>query len=139
MILLFLLVWAVDSFLLDLTTFLASSIPLSVCVLLGIPLVGAGGYLGWSAHESLFGDESGPKRLLDSGVFGICRHPLYLGILVSLLGLSVTTLSLASMAVLTVFFLVYDRFASFEETKLLQEFGEEYREYQRRVPKWLIR
>jgi protein-S-isoprenylcysteine O-methyltransferase Ste14 len=139
MILLFLVVWAVDSFLLNRTTFLASSIPLSVRVLLGISLVGAGGYLGWSAHESLFGDESGSKRLLDSGVFGICRHPLYLGVVVSLLGLSVTTLSLASMAVLTVFFLLYDRFASFEETKLLQAFGEEYREYQRRVPKWFLR
>jgi protein-S-isoprenylcysteine O-methyltransferase Ste14 len=43
------------------------------------------------------------------------------------------------MAVLTVFFLLYDRFASFEETKLLQAFGEEYREYQRRVPKWFLR
>ena len=139
MILLFLVVWAVDSFLLKRTTFLASSIPLLGRVFLGILLVGVGGYLGWSAHESLFGDESGSKRLLDSGVFGICRHPLYLGVVVSLLGLSVTTLSLASMTVLTVFFLVYDRFASFEEMKLLQVFGEEYREYQRRVQKWFLR
>ena len=139
MILLFLVVWAVDSFLLKRTTFLASSIPLLVRVLLGVLLIGGGGYLGWSAHELLFGEEGDPRRLLDSGVFGISRHPLYLGVVVSLLGLSVSTVSLASMAVLTVFFLVYDRFASYEERQLLTAFGEEYREYRRRVPKWILR
>lgn len=138
MMLLFLAVWAVDSFLLNRTTFLAPSIPLPMRVLLGVCLFGAGGYMGWSAHELLFGKEGGHRRLLDSGVFGLCRHPLYLGVLVSFLGFSVSTLSLASMAVLFVFFLTYDRFASYEERQLLREFGDEYREYRRRVPKWLL-
>jgi len=138
MMLLFLAVWVVDSFLFNRTTFLAPSVPLPVRTLLGACLFGAGGYMGWSAHEMLFGEKGDPKRLMDSGVFGLCRHPLYLGVLASFLGLSVSTLSLASMAVLAVFILVYDRFASYEERLLLEAFGEEYREYQRRVPKWLL-
>lgn len=138
MMLLFIAVWAVDSFLFNQTTFLAPSVPLPVRALLGVCLFGAGGYMGWSAHEMLFGERVSPRRLLDSGVFGLCRHPLYLGVLVSFLGLSLSTLSLASVAVLAVFFLLYDRFASYEERRLLEAFGEEYREYQRRVPKWLL-
>lgn len=138
MMILFIAVWAADSFLFKWTTFLAPSVPLPVRALLCTCLFGAGGYMGWSAHEMLFGKRGSPGRLLDSGVFGLCRHPLYLGVLVSFLGLSMSTLSLAPMAILAMFFLIYDRFASYEERMLLEAFGEEYREYQRRVPKWLL-
>jgi protein-S-isoprenylcysteine O-methyltransferase Ste14 len=64
---------------------------------------------------------------------------MYFGIISLLLGLSIATFSIAAFALSAVFFALYDRFASYEEERLIELFGEDYREYQRRVPKWIPR
>ena len=138
MILVTLAVWGLDSFILNLTTFLRGSMPLPVRLLVGLALVAIGAYMGWGSHELIFGGE-GPPVLVDTGVYGLCRHPMYLGVVSLLLGLSVATFSVAALALSAVFFVLYDRFASYEEERLIELFGEEYREYRRRVPKWIPR
>ncbi len=136
MILVILAVWGLDSFIVSWTTFLSGSMPFPVRLLIGLVLVVFGGYMAWSSHETIFGGD-GPPVLVDSGVFGLCRHPMYLGVISILLGLSFVTFSIAAFALLVVFFALYDRFTSYEEERLIEMFGEDYREYQRRVPKWI--
>jgi protein-S-isoprenylcysteine O-methyltransferase Ste14 len=136
MILLTLAVWGLDSFIINWTTFLRGSVPLPLRLLVGLALVVIGAYMSWSSHETIFGGD-GPPVLVDSGVFGLCRHPMYLGIISLLLGLSIVTFSIAAFALSVAFFALYDRFATYEEERLIEMFGEDYREYQRRVPKWI--
>ena len=133
-----LVVWGLDSFILNTTTFLKGSVPFPIRLLVGLALVGIGAYMGWKSHEIIFGGD-GPQVLVDSGVFGLCRHPMYLGVISMLLGLSFVTFSIAAFALLVVFFALYDRFTSYEEERLIELFGEDYLEYQRRVPKWIPR
>ena len=136
MILLTLGVWGLDSFIVSWTTFLSRSVPFPVRLLIGLVLVVFGGYMSWSSHETIFGRDGSPA-LVDRGVYGLCRHPMYLGVVSLLLGLSLMTFSIAAFALSVVFFVLYDRFATYEEERLIELFGEDYLEYQRRVPKWV--
>ena len=133
---LFLLVWGVDSFLLKWTTFLSASVPPPLRLLVGLLLVVFGGYMTWVSHETVFSDE-GSQGLIDWGVYGLCRHPMYLGVVSLFLGLSSATFSIAGSLISVALFILYDRFTAYEEERLVEVLGEEYREYQRRVPKWL--
>ena len=135
-ILLFLVVWGVDSFILNWTTFLNSSMPFSLRLIVGLVLVVFGGYMAWVSHEAVF-SEDGSQGLIDWGVYGLCRHPMYLGVVSLFLGLSFATFSIAGFLISAVLFILYDRFTAYEEERLVEVLGEEYREYRRRVPKWL--
>ena len=135
-ILLFLVVWGVDSFILNWTTYLKASLPFSLRLIVGLVLVVFGGYMTWVSHEAVFSEE-GSQGLIDWGVYGLCRHPMYLGVVSLFLGLSFATFSIAAFLISVALFILYDRFTAYEEERLLEVLGEEYREYRRRVPKWL--
>ena len=80
------------------------------------------------------------KRLAKDGLYGVVRHPQYTGILLALFGEGVVhwpTLLTVLMYPLIVW--AYVLLARREERKAIEEFGEEYREYQRRVPMFLPR
>jgi protein-S-isoprenylcysteine O-methyltransferase Ste14 len=128
-------VWGVDSFLLKWTTFLSASTSLALRLLVGLFLAVFGVYMTWVSHETVFSEE-GQQGLIDWGVYGLCRHPMYLGIVSLFLGMSFATFSVAAFLISVALFVLYDRFTAYEEERLVEALGDEYREYQRRVPKW---
>ena len=136
MILVFLGVWVIDSFLLNLTT-LGMLIPSTTRLFVVVPLFVIGVYLVKSSHDTIFDDENGKQVLVVTGVYRICRHPMYLGVVVVLLGLSVFSFSMASMIIVAGLFTFYNLFATYEEERLVELFGDEYREYQSKVSKWI--
>ncbi len=78
----------------------------------------------------------GERKLLFTGkAYGIVRHPLYLGISIVLAFQPVQTRnSLASAVAIIAYFYL----ATFlEERRMERKFGEEYREYKKRVPRFL--
>ena len=136
-ILLYLVTWTADSFWLHLSTILTGSIHWILRGTLAVISMAAGIYLAQGAHNVVFDKPPSDPRLIDWGVFGIVRHPMYLGVLLVLLGLFLWSLSLLSLCVWICFFFFYDRMASYEEEDLLRIFGEGYEEYRRRVGKWI--
>jgi methanethiol S-methyltransferase len=76
-------------------------------------------------------------KLIESGVYGRVRHPMYLGELLILLGFSIATLSILSFAVWIVFFIFMDRMATYEEKDLSRILHQQYVEYQKKVSKWI--
>jgi protein-S-isoprenylcysteine O-methyltransferase Ste14 len=138
LIVLFLLVWAVDSFLLRLSTFLSERIPLYfrlgfLVILLVIAIL-----LFRSTH---FVTDEGkrPNKVIKTGAFRYVRHPLYLASMLVCLGLVVSTASLLSMAAFVGIFVFYDFIASYEERFLTNEFGDQYTKYKRKTGKWVPR
>jgi protein-S-isoprenylcysteine O-methyltransferase Ste14 len=71
------------------------------------------------------------EPLVISGMNRIVRHPLYLGLILLLLGLSATPLSLATTIFAVIYILIGIRF---EERKLLRLYGTAYRDYCHVVP-----
>ena len=76
--------------------------------------------------------------LVSEGPFRLSRNPMYLGMLLALIGLGLV-LGSASPLVIVVFFAVIldQRFIRAEEAKMEAEFGEQYRDYSRRVRRWI--
>mgnify|MGYP001588075987 CR=1 FL=1 len=78
------------------------------------------------------------SRLVTDGVFRFSRNPMYLGMLIWLLGLSILLGTLAPFLFpLLVFMLLNTAVVPTEERSLRQLHPAEYAEYERRVRRWL--
>ncbi len=76
--------------------------------------------------------------LVQTGAFGLSRHPMYLGMMLILVGLAIALGSLTPWLVLPAFaWLVASRFMAAEERKLEGAFGARYLEYKAKVGRWL--
>jgi protein-S-isoprenylcysteine O-methyltransferase Ste14 len=132
-------VWILDSFVFRFSAVFAGVVPLLVGVPLGILCFVVGVYLVIKSEALVFNRGGTDAKLINSGVYGRVRHPMYLGSLLFLLGFFFTTFSLLSLLVWVGLFIFYDRMATYEEQDLSRILGEQYLDYQRRVPKWFPR
>jgi protein-S-isoprenylcysteine O-methyltransferase Ste14 len=133
---LFLVIWILDSFILQRSTFLAHDIPLVIrLVFLGVALFAAV-YLLKSGHVVVSGEQR-PTTVVSCGAFRYVRHPLYLGGILIYLGLTVSTASLFCLALLVVIALFYNYIAGYEETLLEIKLGQAYIAYQKKTGKWI--
>jgi len=90
----------------------------------------------WERHRKEEGETPGRNERLFTGKgYGLVRHPLYLGCSL-LLGFhpEQTSNSAATAAAVVAYFYIG---TFFEERRLARKYGEEYRAYQRRVPRFL--
>lgn len=135
-------VWGLDSFVFRSSNVSAEAVPVFVRLLLGVLSLIVGIYLVGNA-VAVFGktpiSRTGKPKLVTSGVYAWVRHPMYLGLLLFLLAFFFTTFSLPSLLVWIGFFAFLDRVATHEERNLIRIVGEKYVEYQKQVPKWLMR
>jgi protein-S-isoprenylcysteine O-methyltransferase Ste14 len=77
---------------------------------------------------------NGTSRLMITGIHRYVRHPLYLGTFVFIWGLFVL-LPYAGLLITNVIITVYTLIGiKLEESKLVEEFGEDYRLYRKKVP-----
>ena len=108
--------------------------------------LGAGLYLwGLVTIRSQFGISGllgaelyGEHQLITSGPFGIIRHPMYLGVLLAAIGALLMFRTWAMMVFAPMSLVVVGR-AGREEKLLEEEFGDEWRSYVAKVPKWFPR
>ena len=79
-----------------------------------------------------------PTQLLISGPFWISRHPMYLGMVLLLLGVAIVHGTLISFVFPVVFGILMGLlFIPFEEKTLERIFGRRYLEYKQRVRRWV--
>ena len=131
----FLVVWAIDSFLFRWTTFLFDLSFIWVYIIPAALILVTAVYLMNASHKDLF--DTKVEGVSSVGVYGRVRHPMYLGTHLFYLGLAVATFSLASIVVWIVAFAYYNSLANFEENLLEERFGDQYLEYKKNVRKWL--
>lgn len=138
LLVLFLLIWVGDSFFLRKSIFLADYVPLYARLFFLAVALLAGLYLLKSGHVVLDHGQP-PKGPVTTGAFRHVRHPLYLGCMLVYIGLTISTVSLLSLALFVVISAFYDHIARYEERWLEEYFGDEYREYKKRTGKWVPR
>jgi protein-S-isoprenylcysteine O-methyltransferase Ste14 len=78
------------------------------------------------------------SALITDGLYRSSRNPIYLSMVVLLCGLAVALGSLSPWLVPPLFMVIIARrFIRHEEAMLTETFGDEYRQYCRRVRRWL--
>jgi protein-S-isoprenylcysteine O-methyltransferase Ste14 len=130
-------VWGLDSFFFRLSTVLAGVVPFFVRLPLGIISFAVGIHLVAKSEAAIFGRTDKPK-FTTTGVYAWVRHPMYLGSLLILLVFFFATLSLLSLLVWVGLLAFFDKMATYEERDLVRILGEQYLNYQKQVPKWLM-
>lgn len=77
-------------------------------------------------------------KIIQSGPYSFSRNPMYLGMVLMMLGPALFTGAVSFyLSALVYFLILHVVFCSFEETKLLIAFGDEYAQYSSKVRRWL--
>jgi protein-S-isoprenylcysteine O-methyltransferase Ste14 len=79
-----------------------------------------------------------PSALIVSGPFRAFRHPMYVGMLAILFGIAIVCGSVTSLAGPIAFWIVMRvRFIPAEEQSMMTMFGDDYRQYKKKVLSWM--
>ncbi len=132
----FIIIWAGDSFFLHSTTFLAGTVPLYIRLLVLVVAFITAMYLFRSGHDVAHYEQN-RESVVTTGAFKYVRHPLYLASIIIYAGLTVATASLLSLVVWVVIVVFHNHIASYEEKLLEEKFGEEYIIYKKKTGKWI--
>ena len=73
-------------------------------------------------------------ELIQSGLYGLVRHPMYGGVILSALGWALFRASLPALVLAVILAVFFDRKAHYEEKRLAAAYPE-YPDYRRRVRK----
>lgn len=104
----------------------------------------AGGVLfGWSVltlhrHGTTMEHREPTTELVTRGPYGLSRHPIYLALILLLLGMAIQAGSLWFALVTVAFWAALQRLTvSREEAYLSRDFGDEYARYRNSVRQWI--
>lgn len=112
----------------------------AAAMIAGIGLGGAGlllalaGLFGLGSNLSVFPHPKDDATLVQSGAYGIVRHPIYSGLIIGAAGWALLTLSIVTLAYALVLFVFFDVKSRREERMLARKFPA-YADYQQRVRK----
>jgi len=81
-----------------------------------------------------------PKELVVTGLYNYVRNPIYVGVLLVIIGHFLWFGFWNLLIYAAVVFIAFNSFVTFyEESNLKQRFGAAYEEYLKRVPRWIPR
>ena len=113
-------------------------------VMLGLALLGFS-FLMWALRalgRNWAPSLSGVRRgtfLVTTGPYGIVRHPIYLGVFIFLAAVALLSANLLIiLPTVALLILLYAQLPD-EESMLIDQFGDEYREYMKRTPRFIPR
>ena len=82
-------------------------------------------------------DEKTTSPLVRHGLFGVSRNPIFLGMIVMLVGLMLTLPTAITFLVTVLGIVLIHIQVRLEEPFLLEQYGDDYREYQKQVRRWI--
>lgn len=107
-------------------------------LVVSLPLTAVGAWLGIEGARTtgmeVAETHCKPNNLETRGVYSMVRHPQYLGWILSHVGLSLLLCAWYSMLFTPILVTLIYLISRKEEDELTKEFGEEYTDYQKRVP-----
>lgn len=95
------------------------------------------GLLGFTAVTITFVSTQIEKEPLASGLYRFSRHPMYITQLVMFIGVGIACASWVFLLFAIVYSMFSFIYATTEERHCLEKYGDAYREYIKRTPKWI--
>ena len=134
---LFIVVWGLDGFVFQKTTFLNELIPNYIRIPLAAIPLGISGYLVRKSMSIIFGEKRDKPEIVRKGVYGIIRHPMYVSEVLLYFGLLCLNISLAALGTYVLIVIFLFSICRYEEKILTEHFGAEYKQYMKDVPMWI--
>lgn len=98
--------------------------------------VWAGGL--FTRRRTPFNPFAEPRRLVREGPFALSRNPMYLGIVLIAIGAAMLMGTLSPFFFIVVLaWILQTRFIAIEEAQMEDAFGDAFREYRRKVRRWV--
>ncbi|MFX0057141.1 MAG: methyltransferase family protein [Candidatus Hodarchaeota archaeon] len=132
----FMVIWFLDSQIFQISTILNDFLPLMIRFSIFILIIIIAITFIMLSHRALFKNHQPPTKIITSGILGYSRNPMYFGIILIYLAFIFLSISLISIGIFIMIFLVYNRMVNFEENLLEKMFGKDYLDYKKRVRKW---
>ena len=123
-----------DLFILNISRSWQNVIPWYYRVIIFVPLFLISGYLVQNGLKKVFKEERKELKVIRSGVFGVARHPIYLGSILIFLSFTVLSLSIIALIIWFVIIVFYYYLCRYEEKLLIGKLGKKYRDYMKEVP-----
>ena len=86
-------------------------------------------YLGWKKIYHATGEQ-----LVADGIYAHIRHPQYVGMMLITIGFLIQWPTIITLVMWPILLFLYYRLSKYEEKKLAAKFGQEFYEYQAKVP-----
>jgi protein-S-isoprenylcysteine O-methyltransferase Ste14 len=135
LLVIFLIVWIMDSFIFKFSSPpYGKYIPFYLRAIVSLIVLITAWIMARKGLKIIFGEKRDKPTLINYSVFKIVRHPIYLSAILLYLGLIILTFSVASFIVWIITIIFYFYISRYEEKILINEFGEEYKEYMKEVP-----
>ena len=132
----FIIIWLLDTSFLRISTILDNFVPFPLRLILFCSILIFALLFVQISHRTLFKSHEPPSTLIDKGILSRIRNPMYFGILLIYFACICLSISLISIAVLFLIFIVYNKMVKYEEKILEALFGDQFIEYKKKVPRW---
>ena len=83
-------------------------------------------------------DTKNKVNLITKGMFGISRNPIFLGVLIVFVGMFLIIPNAVTLVILISGFIVIQVQVRLEEEFLIKQLGDEYKDYMKKVKRWLL-
>lgn len=133
----FVLIWVLDTIIFRFSTILNMYVPFLVRLILFIITWVLAIIFIMLSHRTLFKSHQPPDKLITGGILRYMRNPMYFGILLIYIAFLFLSISLIGIALFVIVFLIYNWMVNYEEKLLENMFGEDYKKYKSKVPKWI--
>lgn len=87
--------------------------------------------MGWR------GVHSGNGQLITSGIYRFVRHPQYSGFILAIIGFLIQWPTFITLIMAPILLVMYTRLAKKEEKDMIEQFGEDYISYMKKVPRFI--
>ena len=93
---------------------------------------------GWRIiYKEYWNKDPENQKLVTRGIYRYIRHPQYTGFLTITLGLLIHWVTIPILIMWPILIILYYKLSNKEEITLIEQFGEDYLEYKRKVPRFL--
>ena len=96
------------------------------CIIVALPILIISGYLAQSGLKIVFREKRSKLMVIQTGVFSLVRHPIYLGSILLYLGFIILSMSVIAFGIWIMIIVFYVYIFRYEENILIDKLGEEY-------------
>ena len=123
-----------DLFLLKISDSWQDIFPWYFRIIIFLPLLVNAGYFAQRAHKKVFEEERKELLFITTDVFGIIRHPMYFGSILTYLSFFILSLSVIALVLFVIVVIFYYYLCRYEEHLLIEKLGNDYKNYMKNVP-----